>query len=189
MPPAKLDAPSRMEVVSRLVHQTLNDSSVKNVWGATGLAQWDQKRRVVWVRAPSIITEPSQAGGRIQGGEASGGNGEGSSGQKGTSRWRATRIRQQTMDLHIYAEHELAVDALLDAVIAAIDLSCPQVKYVSENWTSESPENAGHTHRPKVVLQAIFRLTVADEVKPLQAVIDQAHECGLLREDGSINSS
>ncbi len=182
--PKPTSAPSRMEVVSRKVHHELNDSSVKNVWGAKGLDQLDQPRRVVWVRAPSLVTEPSQAGGRIQGGEASGGSGEGSSGQRGTSRWRVTRIRQQVLDLHIYAENELLVDALLDNMIAAIDLSWPQVKFISEDWTPED-----NTHRPKVVLRAIFRLTTTDEVKQLSAVLGQAHECGLLQEDGSFSPS
>lgn len=181
--PAK---PSEMELISRKIHLTLNDPTVKGVWGAKGLKQWDQVRRIVWVRVISPIESPKQAGGQMQSVRSE--QGEQPKPQQG-SRVRITRIRVQTLDLHIYGEDEGACDRTVKNLLAAIDLTWPQVTFITEEWTSESPDQAGHTHLPKVVIRATFRLTVADEVAPLMPAAGEAHECGILQEDGSLNSS
>lgn len=169
---------SGMELLSRAIHDRMNDPSVANVWSAKGVKRHDQIRRVVWARVdPSQIIAPEDAGGKLQGTGANG------------SRFNVTRIREQVMDLHIYGEHEAAIEQILKNLIAAIDLTIRRTRFLAESWTTETTENASYTHRPKCVVRAVFRLHVADEVVPLRPLVGTGHECGILQTDGSVNSS
>lgn len=169
--------PSAMELLARDVHATMNDPSVALVWSAKGVKRHDQPRRIVWARVdPSQIVTPEEAGGRQHGGA----NGV---------RYNVTRIREQVMDLHIYGEHEAAIDQILKNVVAAIDLTIQRVRFLAESWTTETADAANNTHRPKCVVRAVFRLNVPDEVSPLRPLLGTLHACGILQADGSVNSS
>lgn len=177
---------SGLELVTVEVHRQLNDPTVARVFGAKGLSQHGQPRRVVWVRTQSPIESPKQAGGRQQGQQ--GQQGEQPKPQQG-SRWRLARVRVQTVDAHIYGEHDGAIDSILKNVIAAVERAWPQVTYIFEDWPQDTEANANLTHYPKAVLRMQLRITVADEVQPLRPVVGEEHECGLLLEDGTLNST
>ncbi len=166
--------PSAMEVLSRAIHERMNDPSVANVWGGIGVNQHGPIRRIVWARVdPSQIQAPEDAGGKLEGGVADG------------VRYNITRIREQVMDLHIYGEHERACEQILKNVVAAIDLTTRRTRFLTERWTSETVENDSNTRRPKVIVRAVFRLLVPDVITPLQPVAGFEHECGILPEEGT----
>jgi hypothetical protein len=174
---------SDLELVTVKIHQQMNDPRVARGWGHKDLDKHAAAPRVVWVRQQSPIESPKQAGGRLQGKQGE---------QEGTgvpvaqdgSRWRIARVRVQTVDVHLYGRTEAETDRLLKNVIAAIETAWPQVSYIFEDWTEDS-----HTHLPKAVMRLQLRLTVADEVQPLKLVEGEAHECGILQEDGWVSST
>lgn len=183
MPPQAKPRDSRLKRVTLAIHAALNDPTVKHGWGAFALKNHAQPRRIVWVRTQSTIEPPKQAGGRLQGIPA------GASTEQGASRARLCRIRVQVVDAHIYGEDEGAVDDTLDNLLAAVELVWPQTEYIFEDWPLENETDANITHYPKAIVRMRLRLAVADEVLPLQVVAGEAHECGILQEDGSLNSS
>lgn len=182
-PPAPKRRKSRIERVTEQIHVELKDPSVSHVWGAFALKNHAGPRRIVWVRTTSPIETPKQAGGRLQGIP------DAAATERGASRARLCRIRVQTLDAHIYGEDDGAVDAILDSLLAAVDIVWPQTEYVFEDWPLETESNANITHYPKAVVRMRLRLAVADEVAPLQVVLGEEHECGIQKADGSFSSS
>jgi hypothetical protein len=177
---------SDLEVVTVRIHRQLNDPSVQRVFGAMGLHQHAGGRRIVWVRVQSPVEPPKQAGGRMQ--SRQGAQGEQPKPQDG-SRWRLARVRVQTVDAHIYGEDDGVIDETIKNLIAAVETECPQVNYIFEDWPLDTEEMANLTRYPKAVLRMQIRLTVSDEVLPLKPALGEAHSCGILRDDGTINSS
>ncbi len=177
---------SDLERVTVRIHSALNEPSVRRRFGAMGLHEIAGDRRIVWVRVQSPIEPPRQAGGRMQ--SRLGEQGEQPKPQDG-SRWRCARVRVQTVDAHIYGEHDGAIDETIKNLIAAVETECPQTNYLFEDWPLETEANASLTHHPKAVLRMQIRLQVSDEVLPLMPVVGEGHECGLLQEDGTLNSS
>lgn len=184
MPPTPVKKKSRLEGITLEVHKTLANPSVTHAWGAFALKNHPESiRRVVWVRAQSPIETPRQAGGRLQGVP------DGATTERGGARVRLCRIRVQTVDAHIHGEDEGAVDALLDDLLAAIEQTIPQVDYVLEDWPLENEAAASITRYPKAIIRLRIRLAVADEAKRLQSVLGEAHGCGILKDDGSLDPS
>ncbi|MFO7179575.1 MAG: hypothetical protein DIU78_012835 [Pseudomonadota bacterium] len=162
---------SRLELIADDVHAALADSSVKQLFGREALKEHAQRRRIVWLHAPSTIVPAEQASGDLLG----------ESEQDGT-RFTALWQRIEQAELNIYAEHDGAVDRLFEAVLKAIGRVAPTARFGGYAWPSDLPNEAGINQRqPWIALRVGFPLTVVEDAPEMVIVTGEDHDCGIIQ--------
>lgn len=159
---------SRLRKLADEVHEKLNDKSVLLLVGEKTISRNEQRRRIVWDRSGNSSTV-QRAQGRSSGKDI----GE-------TSRTLSPLDRLESIDVHIYAENESAVDKLFDAFLVALDLVAPTTSGVQSGsyiWTVDENNNE---RCPKIVLTISVKLPVLDEEKSLTKIVGGSHTCQIV---------
>lgn len=161
---------SRLERITRAIHDEMADPSIEYLFGRKYLDQHGTDRRIVYVPNGGTIAAPNKIGADV-----------------GSHRVRMCRARVSSVEAHAYAEDIESADDLLDALIAAVCLVVPDAVFGSYDDVSDEVGEAGETLRSyKVICRFQLRLPVPVEVKKLRTIVAIEHECGMLQPDGSI---
>jgi hypothetical protein len=163
----------RLELLAEAAHAALGDSSIKLLFGRKHLTDHEQRRRIVWLHAPSSIAKPDRTGHTLVGTDVNG------------QRMRAAWMRSENAEIHIFAEDAGKLDApntgLFDRFLVALEEADPRVQFNGYSWPSDAPQEAGHTQRqPWIRLLASFRFPVTDQRNQLVVVTAETHECGII---------
>lgn len=138
------------------------------------LQQHDKLVRIVWVTPGGEVVVPRQAGGVSTG--------------AGASRTRASRVREERVEAHLFARDRAEVETLLDALIAAIHEIAPDTDFDRYVYVQEEDRaKSGQVLRAhECVLLLKVRLPVSAEISPLTLIESVEDICGYIQPDGSI---
>jgi hypothetical protein len=167
-------APSRLEMLTLAIHARLGDDSVVRLFGRAAMSEHAELRRVVWIPMPSQIDDAHQAGGRLVAGQPD-------------RRVVSRRVRVAHVEAYGYAEDDETTDALLDDLIAAIDLTAPQTRFIGYDYPQHHENVDGATLRSSCfVLRMSFRFPVPEEISALKPIASATDVCGTTQPDGTV---
>lgn len=158
---------TRLDRISDRVHAALADATVLKQIGRLALAENTQIRRVVWVRTPSTVEPPSRAGGLKVTDPDTGDQ----------KRIGVVYDRWENVSLHMFAQDDTAGELLLDGMLAALhQVLGPDCIHRGYEWETEREGRADIAKRgPKIVLDCIIKMPVADESKGLRRIVQFTH--------------
>lgn len=169
------ELPTRLSAFAEVVHQLLDGAKppkqrIRRYDDEEGLQKHGELRRVVWLSRGGECRAPKQAGGRLS--------------ADGTARITLATVRDEPVEVHLFAESKAKTEMLLDSVIAAISLTLRGVVDLGRyEWVSQERENSGRMLRSQYcVLRFTLSLPVPAEVADLHDLTGVEDECGIIAE-------
>lgn len=161
---------SRLERITREIHDKLNDPGIEYGFGRKSLTEHAERRRIIYVRDGGIVAPPKQPIGDVD-----------------RYRIKICRSRVESVEAHVYGENDEDADDILDALIASVCAKIPDAKISKYDAISEEKSEAGHALRTyKYLLRFEMWLPVPSEIKELRTVTAVADVCGTLDANGEV---
>jgi len=160
---------TRLEKFAAEVHDVLNDASVQQEVFQISVPKHAQRRRVCWVPTGGPLAPPKRSGGThlpTTPGAADG------------IRRRDCALRQETVEVHVYAESRETVEVLFENLLAAIADIQQDIDWGRYVWPTEEAQNAGLLVRgSKIIFTFTLPFPVSEELAELTIVSAQEHTC------------